>query len=176
VTAVTDTIHTARLDLVLLPLTAYGLLVDGRLEAAEELLGVRLGVSRLASSARVLRRRLKQLEEDPSELAWLMRAMVLRGVAEVVGDIGFHGPPDAEGMVEIGYSVAEPWRRRGFATEAAVALSSWAARQPGVRRLRASVAPDNVASLQVAARLGLTEVGRQIDEEDGEEIVLERSL
>ena len=102
--------------------------------------------------------------------------MVLRGKAEVVGDIGFHGPPDAEGMVEIGYSVAEPWRRRGFATEAALALSAWAARQPGVRRLRASVAPDNVASLRVAAQLGLTEVGRQIDEEDGEEIVLERSL
>ena len=133
-------------------------------------------MSRLASSARVLRRRLVQLENDPAELIWLIRAMVLRGEREVVGDIGFHGPPDPEGMVEMGYNVAEPWRRRGFATEAALALSSWAAGQPGARRLRASIAPDNAPSLRVAAGLGLVEVGRQIDEEDGEEIVLERSF
>jgi RimJ/RimL family protein N-acetyltransferase len=169
-------VRTARLDLVLLPRPAYGHLVAGRLEAVEGLLGVRLGVSRLASSARVLRRRLAQLEKDPSELIWLIRAMVLRSQAEVVGDIGFHAPPDANGMIEIGYSVAQPWRGHGLATEAALALSSWAATQPGVRRLRASIAPDNVASLRVAARLGLVEVGRQIDDEDGEEIVLERSL
>jgi RimJ/RimL family protein N-acetyltransferase len=169
-------VTTARLDLVLLTIAAYRALVGGRLAEAERLIGARLGSSELGNSNRTVRHRLVQLERDPAELAWLLRAMVLRDQGEVVGQIGFHAPPDAEGMVEIGYGVAPPWRRQGFATEAATALRAWAARQRGVRRFRASIAPGNVASLAIAARLGLVEVGRQMDEEDGEEFVFEAAL
>jgi RimJ/RimL family protein N-acetyltransferase len=165
-----------RLDLVLLSIPAYRALVHGRLTEAEGLIGARLGSSELGSSNRTVRRRLAQLERDPAQLPWLLRAMVLRGRGEVVGQIGFHAPPDRDGMVEIGYTVAEPWRRQGLATESAQALWAWAAGRPGVRRLRASIAPGNVASIAIAARLGLTEVGRQMDEEDGQEIVFETSL
>jgi RimJ/RimL family protein N-acetyltransferase len=173
VTVPPEVVSTARLDLVLLSIPAYRALVDGRLAEAERLIGARLGSSGLGDSNRTVRRRLAQLERGPEELPWLLRAMVLRAQREVVGQIGFHAPPDAEGMVEIGYRVAEHWRRRGLAAEAVLALWEWAAGQPGVRRLRASIAPGNVASLAIAARLGLVEVGRQIDEEDGEEIVFE---
>ena len=169
-------VRCARLDLVLLPLAAYRALVGGRPREAEAMIGARLGGSSLADPNRTVRRRIAQLERDPSELPWLLRAMVLRSEGEVVGQIGFHARPDAGGMVEIGYSVVERWQRRGFATEAALGLAAWATGRPGVRRLRASIAPGNFASLAVAARLGLVEVGRQLDEEDGEEIVFEREL
>jgi RimJ/RimL family protein N-acetyltransferase len=171
-----DVVPSARLDLVLLRLAAYRALVGGRPREAEALIGARLGGSSLADPNRTVRHRLAQLERDPNELPWLLRAMVLRGEGEVVGQIGFHARPDPAGVVEIGYSVVERWRRRGFATEAALALAAWAAGRPGVRRLRASIAPGNTASLAIAARLGLVEVGRQVDEEDGEEIVFEREL
>jgi RimJ/RimL family protein N-acetyltransferase len=169
-------VRTARLDLVFLPVAAYRLLLAGRLEDTEALIGARLGGSGLGNHPRFLRRRLAQLETNPLELPWLVRAMVLRREGEIVGDIGFHGPPDAEGMVEFGYSVAEAWRRRGFASEAAIGLSAWAAGRPGVQRLRASIGPSNTPSLRVAARLGLVEIGRQVDDEDGEEIIFERRL
>ena len=51
--------------------------------------------------------------------------MIEAGTATVVGDIGFMGPPDAEGVVEVGYSVVPDRRRRGYAGEALVALVVW---------------------------------------------------
>jgi hypothetical protein len=49
------------------------------------------------------RERLAQLTADPSEQAWLVRAVVLRAPRRVVGNVGFHAPPDRDGRVEIGY-------------------------------------------------------------------------
>src|SRR5688572_28332655 len=43
----------------------------------------------------------------------------------VVGDCGTHGGPDEQGSVEIGYGLAQPYRGRGYATEAADALTGW---------------------------------------------------
>jgi RimJ/RimL family protein N-acetyltransferase len=48
------------------------------------------------------------------------------------------------------------------------------AAEAGVPRVRLSIAPDNVASLGVARKLGFERVGEQIDEEDGLEYVFER--
>jgi RimJ/RimL family protein N-acetyltransferase len=52
--------------------------------------------------------------EDPS--AWWVHQIVVDGV--VVGDVGFHGPPGMEKVVEIGYSVVPAWRGRGVASRA----------------------------------------------------------
>ena len=42
-----------------------------------------------------------------------------------------------------------------------------------MKRFRASVAPDNVPSLAVVAKFGFRQVGVQIDDIDGEELVFE---
>lgn len=90
-----------------------------------------------------------------------------------MGTAGFHAPPDADGRVEVGYRVQPAYRRRGVASEVVRALFDWAAREHGVTRFRASVAPGNVPSLAIIGRLGFREVGRQTDDIDGEEIVFE---
>jgi ribosomal-protein-alanine N-acetyltransferase len=123
-----------------------------------------------AGDAGVLARRHAQLTADPSEEAWLYRVAVLRGTRQVVGRAGFHAPPDADGMVEIGYSVVEPFRRQGFAVEMAGGLIAWAATQ-GATHCLASVRPDNAASLATIAAMGFVKVGEQIDEIDGLEWV-----
>ena len=41
---------------------------------------------------------------------------------------------------------------------------------------RASISPSNVASLAVARKLGMIEVGSQIDEVDGLELIFETHL
>ena len=121
-----------------------------------------------------LRRR--ELAAEPELLGWFVWAVVVDG--EMVGHAGFHGPPgrnaqnDAE-AVEIGYTIYPQYRRRGYATEAAKALISWARDEHGVRRFLFSIAPDNEPSLAIARRLGFTEVGRHWDEEDGEELEFE---
>jgi ribosomal-protein-alanine N-acetyltransferase len=90
--------------------------------------------------------------------AW---AIVDRSSQTVVGDIGFHGPPDAAGSVEIGYSVMPGDRRQGYASEAALALVGWAAAQPGVRTIMAECDIDNAASIRTLERLGFARVGER---------------
>jgi len=108
-------------------------------------------------------------------LPLLLRAMVLRADPDVVvGRIGFHGPADETGMLEIGYEVFPPYRRRGYAREAVVAMFRWAQLDPAVLRFRASVSPVNQPSRNLVTGLGFLEVGTQWDEEDGEETLFER--
>ena len=97
-----------------------------------------------------LKYRLGQLRLDPTIRPWLGRVMVLTdddGTRRAVGSIGFHGPPDAQGRLEVGYSVDPPFRRRGYASESVKALFDWAYREHGITRFIASISPDNAASL-----------------------------
>jgi hypothetical protein len=71
-------ILTPRLELVSLSPEFHRASLEGRGEEAAMLLGARLPPDWPASAARVLRRRLAQLEADPAEQPWLLRAMLLR--------------------------------------------------------------------------------------------------
>ena len=52
-------------------------------------------------------------------------------------------------------------------------MFDWARREQASHRFRASVAPGNVASLAVIGRFGFRQIGVQIDDIDGEELVFE---
>ena len=65
------------------------------------------------------------------------------------GSIGFKGPPDEKGMVEVGYSVLTEFQGQGLATEMVAAIVQWAKQQPGVRRIEAETNIDNKASIRV---------------------------
>ena len=120
--------------------------------------------------------RIADLELDASAQPWLGRAIVLAesdGTRHAIGSAGFHSPPDEGGRVEIGYRVEPDFRRQGVASEVVRALFDWAAREHGVNRFRASVSPDNIPSLAIIRRLGFRQVGVQMDDIDGEELVFE---
>ena len=86
-------------------------------------------------------------------------AIVERETGTVVGDAGFHGPPGASGTVELGYSVLPFRRRRGYASEAARALTGWALAQPGVSAVIARCDPGNAASIGTLERAGFRRTG-----------------
>ncbi|WCB92847.1 acetyltransferase [Baekduia alba] len=122
--------------------------------------------------------RLGQMIGEPPVAPWLVRAVVAQdgpGAGRVVGHAGYHGAPDERGMVEIGYRVIPAYRRHGYAQAAVTELLAWAAAN-GATTARASISPDNPRSLAIAARFGFTQVGEQIDEIDGLELVFERPL
>jgi len=160
-------IATPRLDLVEIDLPAHRALLAGRVP---EIAGAAVPADFAEGVPSALR--IAQLERDPGELPWLVRALVLRDERRVVGAAGFHEPP-TDGRAELGYQICAADRRRGYAREAVVALMEWAA--PQVRVFRASIAPGNVASQALVASLGFTRVGEQIDPEDGLEWVFERA-
>ncbi len=118
-------------------------------------------------------RRSRQLALDPPSAGWITRIVVDPDRALVVGRAGFHGPPDAAGMVEIGYAIDPAHRRRGYARAAVEALLDRAGQEPDVRTVRATISPANDASRRLVAQYGFVEVGEQWDDEDGLETIFE---
>ncbi|HEY8475108.1 MAG TPA: GNAT family N-acetyltransferase [Natronosporangium sp.] len=123
----------------------------------------------------VWQRRCNQAEEDPATAAWVTGIIWDERHRVAVGRAGYHAPPDASGMVEIGYAIDPEYRRRGYARAALEALLARATREPRVRRVRVSIRPDNVASYQLASQYGFRKVGEQWDDEDGLEFGYEIS-
>lgn len=162
--------------LVPLPAEAMRALVAGDVSGASAVTGLAL-TDFLASDdcTWLWQVRLQQIAEDPSSARWVARAAVTPDGA-VVGHAGFHGPPDASGMVEVGYTVDPRLRRRGHARAMLRALLAWAVAEPGVTRVRACISPDNAASLATIRGLGFAEVGEQWDDEDGPETIFERPV
>ena len=78
----------------------------------------------------------------------------------VIGDIGFHGPPDRHGSVTVGYGLAAGARGHGYATEALRAIVDWALAQPGVVRVEADTTHANLPSQRVMERAGMRLVDR----------------
>jgi RimJ/RimL family protein N-acetyltransferase len=164
-------IETARLTLHTLSPALLALLVAGDLDGARATdPPYDITAATFADDDYVLRLRLAQLTADPTEQPWLYRVAVLKGTREVVGRAGFHARPDADGMVEVGYSTAPAHRRQGYAVEMASALLGWAGER-GAGQCLASVRPDNAASLGTITKLGFVKVGEQMDEIDGLEWV-----
>jgi len=150
-------------------------LLDRDLAAASAAAGVPLtGYFITPAALRLWRMRADQIAADPQSARWIARAAVTEPDGIVVGHAGFHGPPDAAGMVEVAYSVDPAWRRQGYATAMLRELLRRAAAEPGVKIVRATISPDNVASLATIAGFGFTRNGEQWDEEDGLELIFER--
>ncbi|WP_292698497.1 GNAT family N-acetyltransferase [Microbacterium sp. 69-10] len=114
-----------------------------------------------------------QIKETPGDAAWITRLIIDPEIDMPVGLAGFHAAPDAAGMVEVSYQVAPEFRRRGYARRSLDALLAVAGREPGVKAVRATISPDNAASLALISSYGFVEHGEQWDEEDGREIIFE---
>lgn len=85
--------------------------------------------------------------------------VVRRDTAEVIGGIGFFGPPTAAGTVSMGYGVVPEAEGHGFTTEAVRALILYAEGTGRVQRILADTAHDNLASQRVLEKAGFRSVG-----------------
>lgn len=161
--------------------SGFRALASGDLDAARLVTGAPLGEYFVSDEISWLWAfRLEQIGRDPESEPWLAKVAIADEAdgAETeiaVGHAGFHGPPDENGMVEIGYSVDPLHRRRGYATAIVAALLEFAAGEESIVTVRASIRPDNAASLATIAPYGFAAVGEQWDEQDGLETIFERA-
>jgi RimJ/RimL family protein N-acetyltransferase len=174
-----STIRTPRLDLISMTPEFLRASLAGNLRAAERLVGLSLPEDWPDCPA-FLALRLGQIEADAAVQPWLVRAIGLRSTRTMVGHIGFHTAPGAEylaaispGAAEFGYTVFAPFRRQGYAREAALGLMQWAREEHHVPAFIMSISPDNLPSQALAAQLGFVKIGSHIDEVDGLEEILE---
>ena len=79
-------------------------------------------------------------------------ALVRRDGGALVGHVSF-GPWFGPKTHELGWAVAPPHQRHGYATEAARALLSYAFETAGLHRVIATCNPENTASVRVMEKL-----------------------
>jgi len=96
----------------------------------------------------------ENMEKAPSEPAWDWIAIHTSEQA-VIGDIGFMGGPDQEGVVEVGYSIVPEYRNQGYATEMARSLIAWAFQEKGIKLVNAACLDDNIGSIKVLEKVGM---------------------
>jgi [ribosomal protein S5]-alanine N-acetyltransferase len=84
-------------------------------------------------------------------------AMLLRETNELIGDCGcFLQDVDGRDDIEIGYHVRRDLWGKGYATEAAQACMQYAFTKLGVDRVISLIRPENMQSIRVAEKNGLT--------------------
>ena len=104
-----------------------------------------------------------RLVENPEAVGWYgwygVRKAEGMEPAVLVGACGYFCLPDAEGVVEIGYSVVPAFQKQGYAVEMVRALAMRAFAVPGVAHIIAHTSPDNRASIKVLERCGFSLIG-----------------
>ena len=105
---------------------------------------------------------------DPGAPEWGTRFFVAGDPPELVGWGGFKGPPTGDGVVELGYEIAEARQGRGLATAAVDAMAEQAFADPRVTALIAHTLPEHNASTRVLEKSGFAHDGTV--EEDGQAV------
>ena len=82
----------------------------------------------------------------------------------LIGNGGYKGPPTSDGTVEIGYSIVEPYQRKGFGSEAARGLVDHAFQYPSVKRVIAETLPYLASSIGVLMKNGFRLTGLGAEE------------
>jgi RimJ/RimL family protein N-acetyltransferase len=106
---------------------------------------------------RAMERHKQSLLADPNLGGWTTWYWIQRRPRVIIGISGFKSRP-VDGAVEIGYTCLEKFQRRGLATEAIVAMVSWAFAS-GVAIVFAETLPELIASQRVLLKNGFKFTG-----------------
>jgi len=111
---------------------------------------------------------LARLHALTSDDPWMLGFTIVHQASNAaVESCCFKGPPTADGVVEIAYSVAPEHQGKGYSTETAAAPTSYAFTGRKVRVVRAHTLPESNASTRVLDKCGFQRLGEVIDPEDG---------
>jgi ribosomal-protein-alanine N-acetyltransferase len=103
-----------------------------------------------------------RLSEDPGAVGWYGWYAIRRLEGEepmLIGAAGYLGKPASDGTVEVGYSIAQEFQARAYATEIVETLVIRAWTFPEVLRVIAHTQPSNAGSVKVLEHCGFTRVG-----------------
>jgi [ribosomal protein S5]-alanine N-acetyltransferase len=110
----------------------------------------------LPMPAHVTRAWIEASERHHAEYGYGECAVIDRATGQFIGWAGVFRSRDTKhtGEVEVSYGLVASHRGQGIATEIASALVDYAFETLNVRRILATIDPDNIASIRVAEKLG----------------------
>lgn len=111
---------------------------------------------------------LKMLQTDPANADWGTHFFVETDSNTLIGNGGYCGAVNQEGMVEIGYALSPEFRGLGYAVEAADGLIRNAFADPSVSMVKAHTLAEWNPSTGVLNKCGMTKIGEMHDPEDGD--------
>ena len=161
-------IETERLQLIACNKMHLNALIQGE-QALADLLGVGFAENWLVfpETLDLLPDALKMLEKDPQSLRWGMHLFLKKDENKIIGNGGFKGIADAQGMVEIGYAISPLYENQGLATEAARGMIDYAFSWSHVQMVDAHTLAEENASGKILQKCGMTRIAEKHDEEDG---------
>lgn len=112
-----------------------------------------------------------QLAAHPGESGWYSWVYISPVMNRLLGTGGFKGAPDADGIVEIGYSMLISYREQGLATEGVVALLDWAYAHDRVKSVVAHTRDDRDASHRVLEKAGFVEGETRREPDEGFDVI-----
>jgi RimJ/RimL family protein N-acetyltransferase len=143
----TNTLTTARLVLRELKAAQVAVLLDDTVRSDEWVADYPLPGSKNAATG------FGRRTADQMRHGFGMYHLVRGSDGLVLGEMGFHQPPN-DGVVEVGFGLAESGRSEGYATEALTELVRWAFKQPGVDQIVARTLSSNTPAQGVLTRTG----------------------
>lgn len=155
----TEVLRTERLDLLPFSLEFCRAVVSGDRALASRMLGYEVSAWPEGGELEIAFPYYVQvLERDPAVAGWHGRAIVVRGERIVAGSVNLKGRP-VHGRAEVGYTLIESHRGRGYAREAAAAAVARAFADSATAEVVAVIDPANAPSIRVAESLGMCATG-----------------
>lgn len=100
------------------------------------------------------------INENKDPLFYTLWIIIEKNTKAIVGGICFHGEPDENGEVEIGYGTDEPFQNMGYMSETIAGLIQWIVENKKAKIIRAETECDNISSIRVLEKNGFKESTR----------------
>jgi len=94
------------------------------------------------------------VQNAPEQWPWNTNwAIIAKEKRAIIGGFCFYGAPQ-DGKVEIGYGLDQPFRHKGYLSQALSLMIAWAFSHPKVKVIEAETARENLASQRALQRKG----------------------
>lgn len=107
------------------------------------------------------------LKTNPSQPPWISYAIIHTKTSTYIGQAGYKGQPNQDGIVEIGYEIARAFRSRGFAHEVIRHLIREAFNRKEVKAILAHTLPQKNPSNHLLIKNKFVFQSRIVDPDDG---------
>ena len=103
---------------------------------------------------KILRKHLRLYKKYDDLMKWSIWGIRLNTSGEVIGKVGFHGMPDENGTLDLGYEIYPAYRRQNYCYESVRALVDYIFKYDYVQRIQADCSKDNIGSFKVLEKCG----------------------